>query len=115
MAYTQLDSDFLNKKHSLVHQITKELLDALEANELSKVAGQELAIEVLEAKDLLRTNEDILAFIAKLSSSYPFLKKLQTEMLSNNINTNIVNELSEKDSQKLEQIQDQLTKLSETA
>ena len=114
MTFTQLDSVFLNQKNSLVHQVTKELLDALEANSLSREAGRELAIEVLGAKDAWKTTDDLIEFLQKTSEGYPFLQKLYTDFQVSIKSDYASNELREKDNEKLEAIQTQLTKLSQS-
>ena len=115
MTHTQLDSDFLVKKHFVVNQITKELLDALEANALSREAGRELATEVLEEKDTWQTTDDLLNYLKKSSGEYPFLLKLY-ESFQRSIKEEVDEKsLSAKDNQKLEQIQDQLSKLSQAS
>jgi|GEM_PF-5131762 hypothetical protein len=115
MAHTQLDHDFLSSKHSLIHKITGELLDELQAGKLSQSAGQQLAIEVLEGKDGLRSNEELITFLKKISSEYPFLRKLHKDFQSSILQSNTAKELKKEDIAKLEQIQDQLVKLSGSA
>ena len=115
MTHTQLDHDFLSRKHSLVHQITRELLGALEAGTLSREAGQELAIDVLEAKDTLQTDEELLNFLKQLATSYPFLRKLHQDFQASLSQSSATKEFSKEDNVKLEQIQNQLSKLSGSA
>jgi hypothetical protein len=113
MTHTQLDSEFLSKKHFVVHQITKELLDAIEGDMLSRESSRLLAIEVLEAKDTWKDTAEILAFLQKCSDKYPFLQKLNSSFQKSVQENQAASTMSRQDSEKLEQIQQQLSKLSQ--
>lgn len=113
MTHTQLDSEFLSKKHFVVHQITKELLEAIENDLLSRDSSRLLAIDVLEAKDSWKNVGDILAFLKKCSEDYPFLNKLDESFQKTIREDQAAADLSKQDARKLEHIQHQLSKLSQ--
>ena len=72
-------------------------------------------MEVLESKDSWQTIEDLVIFLKKTSVDYPFLRKLSERFQESVKGEKVSKKFSEKDSQKLEQIQDQLAKLSQTS
>ncbi|MBP6045280.1 hypothetical protein KA525_03980, partial [Candidatus Woesebacteria bacterium] len=113
MTHTQLDSEFLSKKHFVVHQITKELLEAIEGDLLSRDSSRLLATEVLEMKDAWKDVDDILTFLKKCSEDYPFLQKLNESFQKKIQEDRAALTLSKQDAQKLENIQQQLSKLSQ--
>lgn len=53
--------------------ISKKIVDIIVANELPYKKIQEMAVDVTDTLDFVRTNEDVIRFVKELPNFYPYL------------------------------------------
>jgi hypothetical protein len=95
------------KKKELIHQITGILLDSLEKEEISEQEGQVISKFILSQKDNIIDEKSLDVFLNQLVAESPIFKNY----VESRNNTQTV--LSQ-DQVKIEEVKNQLAKLSST-